>query len=119
MPSQFVPVPVQGPLPVHCVSVASLMHFPLTGHPVSLVHQQHWNALPHCPWLISHVVWVGQALAVPVRLHVVPATEQPALSLNSPPVQSLAAAHLPLLQPPLLPRFVPLLLHWSSLVHRQ
>jgi hypothetical protein len=41
IPSQFVPVPVQGPLPLHWCCVASLMHLPLTPHAASLVHQQH------------------------------------------------------------------------------
>jgi hypothetical protein len=43
MPSTSVPVPVQGPLPSHCFCVASFTHFPLAGHPLSLVHQQHWT----------------------------------------------------------------------------
>jgi hypothetical protein len=41
VPSQFVPLPVQGPSPAHCFCVASLMHLPLAGHALSLVHQQH------------------------------------------------------------------------------
>jgi hypothetical protein len=41
IPSQSVPDPVHGPLPLHWFSVASLMHLPLTGHALSLVHQQH------------------------------------------------------------------------------
>jgi len=46
IPSQSVPVPVQGPLPLHWLCVASLMHLPLTGQPLSLVHQQHWSEFP-------------------------------------------------------------------------
>jgi hypothetical protein len=42
MASKLVPVPVQGPFPMQFLSVASLMHFPLTEHALSLVHQQHW-----------------------------------------------------------------------------
>jgi len=39
MPSQSVPVPEH--VPVHWCSVESSMHLPLTGQPLSLVHQQH------------------------------------------------------------------------------
>ena len=45
-------------------------------------------------------------------------TEQPALSLNCPPVQ-VPPLHCPLLQPPLLPMLVPRLLHCVSAVQRQ
>jgi hypothetical protein len=88
IPSQFVPLPVHGPLPLHWCCDESSMHLPLTGHPLSLVHQQHWTEPPHCPWLTSHVVLAGQALSPP-RLQKGATTEQPALSVNGPPVQLL------------------------------
>jgi hypothetical protein len=118
MPSQDVPVPVHGPLPSHCFCVASLMHLPLTGQALSFVHQQHCAELPHCPWFTSHAVPVGHAL-LPPRLQNGASTEQPALSVNWPPVHAAPPEHLPLLQPPLLPMFVPPLLHSASAVQRQ
>jgi hypothetical protein len=90
-----------------------LMHLPLTGHALSLVHQQHCKDVPQrllfdrlFQPLVgppSHVVPVGHLL----MLHVGPTTEQPALSAKLWPEQS-PREHLPLLQPPL---FKPLLLH--------
>jgi hypothetical protein len=41
IPSKFVPEPVHGPAPLQLFFVESLMHLPLTGHALSLVHQQH------------------------------------------------------------------------------
>ncbi len=49
MPSQSVPVPVHGPLPLHWFCVESLMHLPLTAQALSFVHQQHWFEPPHWP----------------------------------------------------------------------
>lgn len=81
MPSKFVPVPVHGPLPEHWFCDESLTHLLLTGHPVSLVHQQHWMEPPQPPWFTSQTVFAGHAL-LPPRLQNGATTEQPALSLN-------------------------------------
>lgn len=123
MPSKFVPEPVHGPAPSHCFCVGSLMHLPLTGHALSLVHQQHWKEVPHRLLLErlfqplvgppSHLVPLGHWLGL--MLQVVPTTEQPALSAKPPPVQ-LRPEHCPLWHPPL---FDPWLLHCASAVQRQ
>jgi hypothetical protein len=99
------------------------MHLPLTGHAVSLVHQQHWKEVPHKLLLErlfqplvgppSHLVPLGHSREF--MLQVEPTTEQPALSAKPPPVQ-FRPEHLPLLHPPL---FWPLLLHCASWVQRQ
>jgi hypothetical protein len=113
IPSKLVPEPVHGPALSHCFCVGSLMHLPLTGHALSLVHQQHWKEVPQRLFFDrlfqplvgppSHVVPVGHLL----MLQVGPTTEQPALSAKLPPEQR-APEHLPLLHPPLSR---PLLLH--------
>jgi hypothetical protein len=45
-------------------------------------------------------------------------TEQPALSVNGPPLQP-PPEHCPLAQPPLLPMLMPPLLHSASFVQMQ
>lgn len=114
IPSKFVPDPVHGPAPLQLFCVESLMHLPLTGQALSLVHQQHWSEVPQRLFFElefqplagppSHFVPLGH---IPI-LHVGLTTEQPALSVNWPPLHCWPEAHLPLWQPPLLS---PWLLH--------
>src|SRR5580704_4523381 len=105
-------------MPVHCFCVGSSTHLPPTGHAASLVHQQHCAEPPQPPWLTSYAVF-GVQPWLPPRLHVGATTEQPAESVNWPPVHLPEPEQCLLLQPPLLTTSMPLLLHCESSVQRQ